>query len=125
MVQEFRKAFILRIRKLDSRDPRSACSRGSRGLIHSVLTVGRGSDSFGARQKDNLSSTSASMFRPSSSWRFGVPKADENWQDQLESVDAPVLDVICELVRPAQAFPLSYGLKLALRAMTQYADAVR
>ena len=83
-------------------------------------------DPFEPWRKDKLSSTGTRMFRPTSSWRFGTPKAEDSWHDYLESTAGPVLAVINELVRQTlSGVPLSYGFKLALRAVTWYADAVR
>jgi hypothetical protein len=83
-------------------------------------------DPFDPWKKDKLSSTGSQMFRHTSSWRFGTPEADQNWQSYLDSVAAPVLGVIHELINQTlSGVTLSYGFRLALRAITWYADAVR
>ena len=83
-------------------------------------------DPFEPWEKGKLSSTGDKMFRPTSSWRFGTPMADQDWPAYLQSVASPVLCVIHELIKQIlSGVPLTYGFKLALRAITWYADAVR
>ena len=46
-------------------------------------------DPFVPHQTNKLSSPGKGFVRPSSSWRFGGPKADDEWQGHLESVAKP------------------------------------
>jgi len=65
-------------------------------------------------------------FRPSSSWKFGVPKVEEGWREHIESKAKDVLTVIEHLIGEALAGrSLSFGFQIAQRAITWYADAVR
>lgn len=83
-------------------------------------------DPFNPRQSKKLSSPGKGIVRPSSAWTFGTPKTHEGWQEHLETVAKPVLATTLELITKTLAgTPLSYGYRIAQRAMTWYADAVR
>jgi hypothetical protein len=83
-------------------------------------------DPFVPHQTNKLSSPGNGFVRPSSSWRFGGPKAEEGWQKHLETVAEPVLSTINNLIGKTLAgVALSYGDKIASRSMTWYADAIR
>jgi hypothetical protein len=66
------------------------------------------------------------MLRPSSSWAFGSPKAEEGWQEYLQSQAEPVLSVIYHIIEQTLSGKMMpYGFQIASRAMHWYADAVR
>ena len=83
-------------------------------------------DPFVPHQTSKLSSQGNGFVRPSSSWRFGGPKAEDGWQEHLESAAKPILSTIHSLIEKTLAGEsLSYGDQIAIRSITWYADAIR
>jgi hypothetical protein len=78
------------------------------------------------RHVTKLSSPGKGIVRPSSSWKFGTPATPDGWQEHLDAVAKPVLSIMHELIeRTLAGSPLSFGYRIAMRAMAWYADAVR
>lgn len=78
------------------------------------------------RHVNKLSSPGKGIVRPSSSWKFGTPTTPEGWQEHLDAVAKPILSIMHELIeRTLAGAPLSYGYRIAMRAMAWYADAIR
>lgn len=83
-------------------------------------------DPFVPRHTNKLSSPGKGFVRPSSSWTFGGPKAENGWQGYLESVAQPILATVYRIFDKILAGDvLSHGEQIAIRAITWYADAVR
>jgi hypothetical protein len=83
-------------------------------------------DPFTPARTNKLSSTGKGMLRPSSSWTFGSPKAEEGWEEYLQCEAKPVLTVIHQLIEQTLlGHVMPYGFQIASRAISWYADAVR
>jgi hypothetical protein len=83
-------------------------------------------DPFTPTRRNSMRSTGKGMFRPSSSWTFGGPKAGEEWQAYLETHAKPVLSIIHQIIEQTLTGQLMpYGFRIATRAVSWYADAVR
>jgi hypothetical protein len=83
-------------------------------------------DPFPLSRTNKLSSTGKGTLRPSSTWKFGSPKAEEGWQEYVQSQAEPVLTVIYQLIEQTlSGRVMPYGFQIAARAMSWYADAVR
>ena len=85
-----------------------------------------GDDPFLPPKTNKLSSIGEGIFRPSSSWKFGVPAVDEGWQQYIASQGKPVVEVMEHLIQQIiDGKTPSFGFQIALRAIRWYADAIR
>jgi hypothetical protein len=76
-------------------------------------------------KKYRLSSINGKIFRTTGTVRFGSPRVLEEWEDHMQANAAPVLAVCHLLAQQAlDGSSRSFGLQIALRAITWYADAV-
>jgi hypothetical protein len=76
-------------------------------------------------KKYRLSIINGKIFRTTGTVRFGSPRVPEEWEDHVQANAAPVLAVCHLLAQQAlDGSSRSFGLQIALRAITWYADAV-
>jgi Apea-like HEPN len=97
-------------------------------LLHGTEGAGLrlGNDPFTPWKTNTLTSIGEGVFRPSSSWKFGMPTVAEGWQEHIADRAEPILAVIHHLIQQVlDGQTSSFGFQIALRAITWYADAIR